>query len=170
MFILTQRTPMLVVLKCATWIQSTPPSLKNKTNKKTLKCYCLLYRVSQKLKKKNQTNKQQLLDGRYILKTREILKKISTSKKWFFNYFFKSFLKNVHYFCAFTIMKGWGWLIKAFHRYAYFNRMAYIISVQLWHASSNMQIHKSTVYEGYSISSRPTVEVLYSCNLARVQI
>ena len=46
------------------------------------------------------------------------------------------------------------------------------LSVQLWHASSNMQIHKSTVYEECSISSRPTVEayVLYSCNLVRVQI
>ena len=46
------------------------------------------------------------------------------------------------------------------------------ISVQLWHASSNKQIHKSTVYERCSISSRPKVEadVLYSCNLARVQI
>ena len=46
------------------------------------------------------------------------------------------------------------------------------ISVQLWHASSNMQIQKSTVYEGCSISSLPKVEadVLYSCNLAREQI
>ena len=46
------------------------------------------------------------------------------------------------------------------------------ISVQLWHALSNMQIHKSTVYEGWSISSHPKVEanVLYSCNLACVQI
>ena len=32
------------------------------------------------------------------------------------------------------------------------------ISVQLWHASLNMQIHKSTVYEGCSISFRPKVE------------
>ena len=31
-------------------------------------------------------------------------------------------------------------------------------SVQLWRASSNMQIHKSTVYEGCLISSRPEVE------------
>ena len=46
------------------------------------------------------------------------------------------------------------------------------ISVQLWHASSNMQIHKSTVYEGCSISLQPKVEadVLCNCNLARVQI
>ena len=46
------------------------------------------------------------------------------------------------------------------------------ISVQLWHASSNMQIHKSAVYEGCSISLQPKVEadVLYNCNLARVQI
>ena len=45
-------------------------------------------------------------------------------------------------------------------------------SVQLWHASSNMQIHKSTVYEGSSVSLQPKVEadVLYNCNLARVQI
>ena len=35
-----------------------------------------------------------------------------------------------------------------------------------------MQIHKSTVYEGCLISSRPKVEadVLYSCKLARLQI
>ena len=45
-------------------------------------------------------------------------------------------------------------------------------SVQLWHALSNMQIHKSTVYKGCSIILWPKVEakVLYSCNLARVQI
>ena len=35
-----------------------------------------------------------------------------------------------------------------------------------------MQIHKSTVYEGCSISLQPKVEagVLYNCNLVRVQI
>ena len=46
------------------------------------------------------------------------------------------------------------------------------VSVQLWHASSNMQIQKSTKYEGCSVSSRPKVEadVLYRYNLARVQI
>ena len=35
-----------------------------------------------------------------------------------------------------------------------------------------MQIHKSTVYEGCLISSRPKEEadILYSCKLARVQI
>ena len=46
------------------------------------------------------------------------------------------------------------------------------ISVQQWHASSSMQIHKSTVYEGCLISSQPKVEAndLYSCKLARVQI
>ena len=46
------------------------------------------------------------------------------------------------------------------------------ISVQLWCASSNMQIHKSTVYEGCSISLQPKVEadVPYSCNLACEQI
>ena len=35
-----------------------------------------------------------------------------------------------------------------------------------------MQIHKSTVYEGCSISLQPKVEAdaLYNCNLARVQI
>ena len=46
------------------------------------------------------------------------------------------------------------------------------ISVQLWHASLNLQILKSTVYEGCSISSRPKVEadVSHSCNFARVQI
>ena len=44
--------------------------------------------------------------------------------------------------------------------------------VQLWHASSNMQIQKSTVYEGCSVSSLPKVEadVLYNFNFARVQI
>ena len=31
------------------------------------------------------------------------------------------------------------------------------ISLQLWHASSNMQIQKSTVYEGCSVSPRPKV-------------
>ena len=43
---------------------------------------------------------------------------------------------------------------------------------KLWHASLNMQIHKSTVYEGCLISSRPKVEadVPYSCKLARLQI
>ena len=46
------------------------------------------------------------------------------------------------------------------------------ISVQQWHAASSMQIHKWTVYEGFLISLRPKAEadVLYSCNLARVQI
>ena len=46
------------------------------------------------------------------------------------------------------------------------------ISVQQWHASSSMQILKSTVYEGCLISLWPKVEadVLYSCKLARVQI
>ena len=46
------------------------------------------------------------------------------------------------------------------------------ISVQLWHASSNMQIHKFTVCKGCSISLQPKVEadVLYNCNLARVQL
>ena len=36
----------------------------------------------------------------------------------------------------------------------------------------NMQIHKSTVYEGCLISSRPKVEadVLYICKSARLQI
>ena len=36
------------------------------------------------------------------------------------------------------------------------------------HRHTVMQIHKSTVYEGGSISSQPKVEadVLYSCNLA----
>ena len=45
-------------------------------------------------------------------------------------------------------------------------------SIQLWHASSNMQIHKSTVYEGFSISLQPKVEAdaLYNCNLVPVQI
>ena len=43
---------------------------------------------------------------------------------------------------------------------------------ELWHASSNMQIHKSTGYKGCLISLRPKVEddVLYSCKLARLQI
>ena len=42
------------------------------------------------------------------------------------------------------------------------------ISVQQWHASSSMQIHKSTVYEECLVSSRPNVEadVLYSCKCA----
>ena len=46
------------------------------------------------------------------------------------------------------------------------------ISVQQWHASSSMQIHKSTVYEGCLKGSLPKVvaDVLYSCKLARVQI
>ena len=46
------------------------------------------------------------------------------------------------------------------------------ISAQLRHASSSMQIHKSIVYEGCLVSLRPKEEadVLYSCNLARVQI
>ena len=46
------------------------------------------------------------------------------------------------------------------------------ISVQQWRASSSMQIHKSTVYEGCLIRSRPKVEadVIYSCKLARVHI
>ena len=46
------------------------------------------------------------------------------------------------------------------------------ISVQLWHASSNKQIQKSMVYEVCLISLRPKVEaaVLFSCNLARVQV
>ena len=41
---------------------------------------------------------------------------------------------------------------------------------KLRHASSNMQIQKSTVDEGCLISSRPKVEadVLYSCKLARL--
>ena len=45
------------------------------------------------------------------------------------------------------------------------------ISVQLWHATSNILIQKSTVCEGCSISSRPKVEadVLFNY-LARVQI
>ena len=46
------------------------------------------------------------------------------------------------------------------------------IKTFLWHASSNMQIEKSTVYKGCSINSRPKVEadILYSFNLVRVQI
>ena len=46
------------------------------------------------------------------------------------------------------------------------------ISVQTVACIVIMQIHKSTVYEGCLINSRPKVEaaVLYSCKLVRLQI
>ena len=60
--------------------------------------------------------------------------------------------------------------MKVFQRYAYFIEWHENISVQLWLASSKVQIYKSTVYERCSIRSRPKVDadVLYSCNLVRV--
>ena len=86
-------------------------------------------------------------------------------------------LNNVHNFLVgheftFTMVKEWGDWSRRSRDILILIEWHKNISVQLWHASSNMQIHKSTVYEECLISLQPKVEAdfLCSCYLARVQI